>query len=229
MDEPLSALDKRLRQDMQEELRHLHRNLGTTIVYVTHDQDEALALSDTIALMRDGRIEQVGAPADVYSRPRTLFAASFLGEANLLAGRVRQVMPSGVVSLTLSNGRIVEATPISTVAEEEPGVLVVRPENLRLTTDLERAVRVTVAEAIYLGSTVRCVGSFETGERCVLTLDIPAGTDLVRRGGGYVTWQPEDAVLVPADADRLDRSQAPLRNKPAVDELDLVASDPAPS
>jgi ABC-type Fe3+/spermidine/putrescine transport system ATPase subunit len=198
MDEPLSALDKRLRQNMQEELRHLHRNLGTTVVYVTHDQDEALALSDKIALMRDGRIEQAGAPEDVYARPETLFTASFLGEANLLAVRVRDTSPGGLVALELPTGQIVEGTSIAAVRDGEPRVLVVRPENLRLTDDAERAVGISVAEAVYLGSSVRCVGTFETGERCVLTLDVAVGTELVRRGSGYVTWRAEDAVVVPA-------------------------------
>src|SRR6202008_4701187 len=88
-DEPLGALDRALRDRMQVELRRLHRTLGVTFVYVTHDQDEALTMSDRIVVMRDGRIEQIGTPDDVYARPATEFVATFVGRANLLRGRVR--------------------------------------------------------------------------------------------------------------------------------------------
>lgn len=227
MDEPLSALDKRLRQNMQDELRHLHRNLGTTVVYVTHDQEEALALSDTIALMRNGRIEQVGPPATVYSHPQTLFAASFLGEANLLDGRVCDRQAGGIVALRLASGRQVEATATSRVDEGQPCVLVVRPENVLLADEDNHSVRVTIDEAVYLGSSVRCVGAFETGERCVLTLDVAAGRELVRRGGGYVTWRPEDAVLVAADTEisgaHLQRTGRAAAESPQLQAPDFAA------
>ena len=84
MDEPLGALDKKLRQQLQLEIRQLHQRLGITVLYVTHDQEEALAMSDRICLMNEGEIEQVGAPSDLYFRPRSVFAADFLGESNLL-------------------------------------------------------------------------------------------------------------------------------------------------
>ena len=90
MDEPLGALDKKLRDQMQLEIKRIHRELGTTIVYVTHDQEEAMTMSDRICLMNDGRIEQLGSPAELYFRPRTLFVADFLGESNLLPARVER-------------------------------------------------------------------------------------------------------------------------------------------
>jgi ABC-type Fe3+/spermidine/putrescine transport system ATPase subunit len=96
LDEPLGALDKSLRQEMQVELRALQRRLGITTVLVTHDQDEALTMADRIAIMRDGRLEQAGAPADVYQRPDTRFVASFLGAANFFRGRVDRVTAQGV-------------------------------------------------------------------------------------------------------------------------------------
>ena len=86
MDEPLSALDKKLREDMQLEIKHLHQRLGITFVYVTHDQREALVMSDRVAVMNDGRIEQLGAPAQIYDRPANHFVASFIGESNFIAG-----------------------------------------------------------------------------------------------------------------------------------------------
>ena len=88
LDEPLSALDRQLRQEMQVELRRIQRESGLTTIFVTHDQEEALTLSDRVAILDNGRIVQEGAPAEIYERPRTRFAASFLGDANFLAGRV---------------------------------------------------------------------------------------------------------------------------------------------
>jgi putative spermidine/putrescine transport system ATP-binding protein len=93
MDEPLGALDKKLRDQMQLEIKRIHRELKTTIVYVTHDQEEAMTMSDRICLMNAGRIEQLGTPDDLYFRPRSLFAADFLGESNLLPGRISRVSP----------------------------------------------------------------------------------------------------------------------------------------
>jgi spermidine/putrescine ABC transporter ATP-binding subunit len=214
MDEPLSALDKKLRQNMQRELRHIHRNLGTTIVYVTHDQEEALALSDKIALMRAGRIEQVGTPAEIYERPRSLFAASFLGEANLLFGQVIDSAPAGVVSIRLHNGQLAEATSSSAVTAGSEKVVVVRPESLLLSDDERRAVRITVTEAVYLGSSVRCMGEFETGERCVLALDVATGTDLVRRGRGCVRWEPRSAVVLDSGEVGAQALEPPVVDEP---------------
>ncbi|MBB1652067.1 ABC transporter ATP-binding protein, partial [Delftia sp. UME58] len=113
MDEPLGALDKKLRDQMQLEIKRIHRELGTTIVYVTHDQEEAMTMSDRICLMNGGAIEQLGTPADLYFRPRTLFVADFLGESNLLQGEVASVdgdiltvklACQGVTGQALSNG-----------------------------------------------------------------------------------------------------------------------------
>src|SRR2546422_1013759 len=94
-DEPLGALDRKLRQQMQFELKELQRRLGVTLVFVTHDQEEALAMSDRIAVMNKGRVEQVGAPTEIYERPRTRFVADFIGEINLLedGGRPRALRP----------------------------------------------------------------------------------------------------------------------------------------
>ena len=104
MDEPLGALDKKLRDQMQLEIKRIHRELGTTIVYVTHDQEEAMTMSDRICLMNDGRIEQLGSPDDLYFRPRTLFVADFLGESNLLPARVSEVA-ADALDVVLGGGR----------------------------------------------------------------------------------------------------------------------------
>ena len=99
LDEPLGALDLKLRQEMQRELKRLQKQLGITFVYITHDQEEALNMSSRVVIMRSGRIEQIGSPEDVYERPRTLFAAGFIGQSNLLRGMVASADESGAVTL----------------------------------------------------------------------------------------------------------------------------------
>ncbi|MYI14676.1 MAG: ABC transporter ATP-binding protein, partial [Acidimicrobiaceae bacterium] len=111
MDEPLGALDVKLRVEMQEQLRLLHRSLGVTVIYVTHDQDEAMTLSDRIAVMRDGRIEQVGTPREVYEQPANSFVASFLGDANLIAARVVRQSDDGVELATRGEPGMVLRVP----------------------------------------------------------------------------------------------------------------------
>src|SRR5258707_4379987 len=107
LDEPLGALDKKLREHMQSEIRRLHKELGATFVYVTHDQDEALTLSDRICLMNQARIEQVGTPVDLYDRPATRFAAGFIGHSNLLEGAVdHERGPAGEPILLTAGGRV---------------------------------------------------------------------------------------------------------------------------
>ncbi|WP_439405628.1 ABC transporter ATP-binding protein [Bradyrhizobium sp. DASA03076] len=131
MDEPLGALDKKLRDQMQLEIKRIHRELGTTIVYVTHDQEEAMTMSDRICLMNAGAIEQLGTPQDLYFRPRSLFVADFLGESNLLSATVRGVDGEGldiVLAEQLAASRAVGNG--SRFAAGEPIKVMVRPQNL---------------------------------------------------------------------------------------------------
>lgn len=108
LDEPLGALDRKLRVEVQEQLKDLHRRVGTTFVYVTHDQDEALSMSDRVVIMRDGQIEQVGSPDELYTRPRTEFAASFLGKSNFLRrdGRRWSIRPERIDLVAQGLGRV---------------------------------------------------------------------------------------------------------------------------
>ncbi len=152
LDEPLSALDKNLRQDMQSELRALQRAVGITFVFVTHDQEEALAMSDRIAVMNGGRIEQVGQPAEIYDQPATAFVASFVGTLNRLTARVTE---RGAGHLTVAG------VPLHLpAAASGPGAevtLAVRPETLRLGRDPEcdLVLPARVVEVQFLGSIVR--------------------------------------------------------------------------
>ncbi|MGL4974450.1 MAG: ABC transporter ATP-binding protein, partial [Bosea sp. (in: a-proteobacteria)] len=148
MDEPLGALDKKLRDELKLEIRKLHRELKTTIVYVTHDQDEAMLLSDRICLMNNARIEQIGTPADIYARPLTRFAASFVGESNLLTGTVAQgSVDIGGWPLTTAHASRLPATG-STVD------ILIRPERIRSGAG-ENQLSAEVTQVIDLGGTRR--------------------------------------------------------------------------
>jgi ABC-type Fe3+/spermidine/putrescine transport system ATPase subunit len=157
LDEPLAALDLKLRQTMQEELRRIHREIGGTFVFVTHDQGEALALASRIAVMNSGRVEQIGTPEDIYLRPQTHFVASFIGEANLLKGE-------------RSNGQVatVCGVVVADAGPDGPVALVVRPESVRRLGKGEAAdmaVAGTVEESVFLGAHVRYVLALPGGEK----------------------------------------------------------------
>src|SRR4051794_5125347 len=131
MDEPLGALDKNLRYDMQVELKDIQQRLGMTVIYVTHDQEEAMNLSDRIAIMNRGRVAQIGAPAEVYERPVNAFTAQFLGEANLLPGTVQE-LHSGEALFRAASGALLRARVQEGVQPGAPARLFVRPEKLAL-------------------------------------------------------------------------------------------------
>ncbi|RFB78678.1 ABC transporter ATP-binding protein [Methylovirgula sp. 4M-Z18] len=149
LDEPLSALDRRLRQDMQIELRRIQRESGLTTIFVTHDQEEALTLSDTVAILDGGRIVQEGAPLDIYERPRTRFAASFLGDANFFEGTVTGE------GIAIADGILRTADALPTAGTNV--TLAVRPEKMRIvvpgeTNDGENTCAARVREIIYAGA-----------------------------------------------------------------------------
>ena len=158
MDEPLGALDKKLREYMQLEIRRLHAKLGITMLYVTHDQEEALTMSDRIVLLNHGRIEQSGAPDDLYFRPRTVFAADFLGDSSMLDAVV--ATPGKPALLTDASGRslLAEATDL---APGTPVKAMIRPENVHLLcvadagTGLDTVLEGLMEDSIVLGSVVR--------------------------------------------------------------------------
>jgi len=167
LDEPLGALDLKLRQELQRELRALQRRLGITFLHVTHDQEEALALSDRIAVMNGGRVQQVGAPAQLYERPRTRFVAQFLGSCNVIAGTVREMLSDrALVETPLGLVQAIVAEDHRRSAPGDACTLAVRPELLSTrAADAPRAPderEVEVREVIYRGAgvelTVDCRG-----------------------------------------------------------------------
>ncbi|MDQ3560773.1 MAG: ABC transporter ATP-binding protein [Pseudomonadota bacterium] len=160
LDEPLAALDLKLRQAMQEELRRIHRTVGGTFVFVTHDQGEALALANRIAVMNAGRVEQIGTPEEIYSAPASRFVATFIGEANLLAGE------RCGDTLTTRCGIVCSAP-----GPDGPALLIVRPESVRRLGSQDTAdvmVGGRVEEAVFLGGHVRYTLALPSAERIVL-------------------------------------------------------------
>jgi putative spermidine/putrescine transport system ATP-binding protein len=202
MDEPLGALDKKLRDQMQLEIKRIHRDLGTTIVYVTHDQEEAMTMSDRICLMNAGRIEQLGTPADLYFRPRTLFVADFLGESNLLEGTVERVDGGHVeVRLAQDGGRALAAAgaPLDTGSKVR---VMVRPQNLRVLPEAAavNAVRGTVLDSMITGSLTKLYvqSAAAGGEPLVMCYPTSSGAAPHAIGQDVqLHWHREDAVAVP--------------------------------
>jgi len=160
MDEPLGALDKKLRERMQLELKHIHDRLGTTVIYVTHDQAEALTMSDRIAVMRDGSIVQVGTPADLYEEPVDAFVADFIGECNFLRGTVAAAHDDGLVELVHVSGRPFRAARRGVIGPGTRTLASVRPEHLAVVTGGELDPRLNrwagrIAEVIYVGDATK--------------------------------------------------------------------------
>jgi spermidine/putrescine transport system ATP-binding protein len=193
LDEPLSALDPKLRKEVQVEVKALHRRLGITFVFVTHDQDEALVLSDRVAVMNQGRVEQVGAPQELYDRPRTRFAADFLAVRNLLQATVVGVT-DGAVALRTDSGLEVVASDDGGWAVGRRVWIGVRPERMSLGEGGgENALSAVVEEEVYLGDRtdwrVRAGGD-------LLTVAEAAGEGRRRARGEPVTVGfPATAVL----------------------------------
>ncbi|WP_244567600.1 ABC transporter ATP-binding protein [Bradyrhizobium erythrophlei] len=189
MDESLSALDKKLRDSMRIEIKRLHRETGATIIFVTHDQEEALALADRICLMNDGRIEQLGKPEDIYERPANTFVADFIGASNLIYGTIaaggRIETADGV--LPLPDGC---SAPVG-----EQAALVVRPEKLLLCKNDDGFLSGRVEESIYAGSETRLLVRLPSDT--VLTVRRDAGLPPVAIGENvFLRWDRQQARLL---------------------------------
>jgi len=190
LDEPMSALDRKLREEMRAEVKGLHARLGTTFVFVTHDQEEALAMSDRIAVMNGGQVEQLGSPAEVYQRPRTRFVAEFLAVRNLLAARVQEV-GDGAAVLRTDGGLELRSTAPGFVKGARAWVGV-RPERLAFDGAGDNRVRGVLEDRVFLGD--RSEWRVRAGED-VLTVSEP-GTGEARKTGDAVTVTfPADALL----------------------------------
>jgi iron(III) transport system ATP-binding protein len=197
LDEPLSNLDAKLREDMRFELKRLQRELGLTCVYVTHDQAEALAMSNQVAVMRDGKVEQIGKPREIYESPRTRFVADFIGTSNFIDGVVQEKRAGGYLVRT-DLGQLEVPSDLHHAAGESV-VVSARPEHIALTTELNGGGpnRWTgrVGARAFLGEVVDhvvAVGGAEIRVRCNSTISIPPETDVT------LVFNQEALTLIPA-------------------------------
>ena len=198
LDEPLGALDLKLRKQMQLELKGIQNEVGITFVHVTHDQEEAMTMADTIAVMNAGKIEQLGSPADLYERPETAFVAGFLGASNLLPGRLNG---EGIVGLD-GGGDV--RVPASALAGRSGRIAVgIRPEKLRLAAggaqaDGENVLEGVVAERSYIGVSTQYVVETSAGPVTVYAQNAEPGAGQAASPGERVSlaWSPEATFVV---------------------------------
>ena len=199
MDEPLGALDKRLREQLQLEIKRLHRELGMTILYVTHDQEEAMAMSDRICLMNGGEIEQLGPPSQLYFQPVSLFSGDFLGESNLFKGSVGLVR-DGRVHIDTVCGHTITAKAMNSLKSGQSVTCLVRPESFRLLENgarLENEVEAEVQEILVVGGITRIYARLSDGTK-VLSIRLTSRSQLELKGGAVAKfgWSSEDSVTV---------------------------------
>jgi putative spermidine/putrescine transport system ATP-binding protein len=197
MDEPLGALDKNLREQMQDEIKRLHKDLGTTVIYVTHDQEEALNMSDRICLMRNGEIAQLGTPDDLYFRPSNRFVAEFIGESNLIGGRV-----SNEGNMAIAGGGCISISGAAALTGSE-AIAMIRPEKVRIDSPAQpldgnsNEMRGKVTSTSFIGGMTRVTVLAENGLSIVAKMvsdraeSRPEPGTLVR-----LSWSPSDMVLL---------------------------------
>jgi spermidine/putrescine transport system ATP-binding protein len=202
LDEPLGALDLKLRHAMQFELKRIQREVGITFVYVTHDQEEALTMSDRIAVMNAGNVEQIGTPTEIYDAPATVFVANFIGQANLWAGRQNKL-----------DGDLAEVSVLGTTLKARPGTtrieagghatLMVRPERVKVSMDAPAgdvvSVRATVTDLTFQGPVVRLSLTAPDGSPVIAHVGPEQELPLLRPGDAvYVCWSPDASLVLPA-------------------------------
>jgi len=200
LDEPLGALDKNLREKMQLEIKHIQEKIGITTISVTHDQEEALTMSDRVCVMNQGKIEQIATPEEIYQKPRNKFIAEFIGEINLLAGQI----------MTTENGKsLVKLFGDSEgifYAKKEPSIsgreiyIAIRPEHFHVVSEpgeFENTISVTVSEKIYVGDAVKVKTESSFGEE--ITIKVPARLGNELRVGNEVSlgWDSMESTLIP--------------------------------
>lgn len=196
MDEPLSALDRRLRESIQIEIRDLHQTIGSTILFVTHDQGEALTMSDRIAVMDAGKIVQIGRPLEIYRRPTNRFVASFVGESNLLDVEVLQKRGT-TITVKSRAGYVFNAESRDTIEQSKATVLV-RPERIVVSNEATaNSAPVTVTSAIFLGEILRIQAQMAGGDELLIRCTDTVSRPLPEIGDRlYVGWGAEDCWVL---------------------------------
>jgi spermidine/putrescine transport system ATP-binding protein len=205
LDEPLGALDLKLRQAMQVELKRIQREVGITFVYVTHDQGEALTMSDRIAVMNDGVVEQLGSPRDIYEHPATRFVAGFIGTSNLLTGKVSEVSGGRAVIEAGPAERIIVPLGRLVLSPGDDIEVTVRPEKIGLSLaqpdEAGCALRGRVSEVVYLGTATTFNVTTSTGAEVVVFIQNAASAQSVvaavhRDDAVWLSWQPEYSYAI---------------------------------
>jgi len=198
MDEPLSALDKNLREEMQLEIKRLHSQLGITVVFVTHDQGEALTMADRVAVLKDGRVQQIGPARDLYERPATLFTAGFIGEMNFLPCDAAAVGDTIEVRVgTAGRWTLPAGVAVDPLAPGERALLAIRPERVTLAeTGASNVVPARVGDIVYAGAALLVIGTAEDGTE--LRARLPGAADLrsLKPGDTVGFHFPAEAILL---------------------------------
>ena len=197
MDEPLGALDKQLREHMQFEIKALHDRLGITVVYVTHDQGEALTMSDRIAVFNDGRIQQLAPPAELYERPMNSFVASFIGENNKLSGII-ETLDGERAEVRLPNGELIAATAVNVKERGQPTLVSIRPERIEFKPELmppgTHTIDAEVRDVIYMGDILRARMKVAGSDEFVMKFRNTLGQTRLSPGQHIrIGWNPQDA------------------------------------
>jgi len=197
MDEPLGALDKQLREHMQFEIKHLHERLGVTVVYVTHDQGEALTMSDRVAVFNDGRIQQLAPPEELYERPLNRFVASFIGENNTLQGVV-ETISDRACTVRLATGEILDAVPVNVTRSGERTTVSIRPERVEFKPENippgVHTIEAEVLEFIYMGDVFRTRMRVAGNDNFVMKCRNSVGQRKLEPGERVpIGWVPQDA------------------------------------
>ena len=195
LDEPLSALDAKIRVSLREEIRSMQRELGITTIYVTHDQEEALSMSDRIVVMNEGRVEQIGTPFEIYNYPRTRFVASFVGTLNILRGRV---VDAASGRITIDDQPIVAARGMGGLQHDEVRSVALRPEAILLNDERGGANRMqgTIEEVSFLGAVVRIRVRFRENAISLDTFNNPNVPPPERGAAATVNFAPEDVLVL---------------------------------
>lgn len=202
MDEPLGALDKQLREHMQFEITNLAHQLGITVVYVTHDQTEALTMSDRVAVFNDGRIQQIAPPDELYESPQNSFVAQFIGENNTLAGTVREIR-GGVALVELDDGGVIDAKPVNVSRPGERTTISIRPERVEVDTarlgENAHTLKAEVAEFIYMGDVFRTRLKVAGRDDFIIKTRNSADQKRLKPGSQIeIGWLPEDCRALDA-------------------------------
>lgn len=214
LDEPMSNLDAKLREQMRVDLKQLQQKLGITAIYVTHDQIEAFTMSDRVVIMNEGRVEQIGTPLDVYEMPATVFAANFIGHSNIFRSQLVRPENAADSYIVTEKGLKINATPRGTFESGEPVCLAVRPERIRLLAPdqeagLENRQKGRIDFIAYLGASTQYQVSLDTGDIFVVEEQNIRGYQTRKKGATiFLEWSADDCLLT-----HLPRGQDPAERQ----------------